>query len=62
MQHLRATRPGADEVRGLFPVQFQFYEGPDINGFARLKRACVQFFERCDCSLNFRRLPGLPMG
>ena len=62
MQHLRASRPGADEVSRFFPVKFQFHEGPDINGFARPELARVQLFERGNGTLYFRRLPGLSPG
>ena len=62
MQHLRASRPGPDEVCRLFPVQRQFHEGPDINGFARPELARVQLFECGNGVLNFRRLFGLSTG
>jgi len=59
MEHLRAARLGADEVSRFFGVQFQFHEGPDINGFARPEPARAQLFECGNGILDFRRLPGL---
>ena len=57
MQHLRASRPGPDEVGRFFPVKGQFHESPDINGFVGPEFARVQLFERGNGALYFRRLP-----